>query len=52
MQCPIHTIVLKSHSDQQCKDIVVFLGFKVYNSDNSLMFSFGRNAQVSFEEKP
>ena len=32
------------------EDIVIFLGLKVLNSDNSYMFSSSRNAQVTFLE--
>ena len=34
------------------KDIVVFLWFKIHNSDNSYMFSCNRNAQVTIVRKP
>ena len=34
------------------EDIVVFLGFKVFNSDNSYRFSCTSNTQVTFVEKP
>ena len=30
----------------------ILLGLKVFNSDNSYMFSCSRNAQVNFLEKP
>ena len=33
------------------EDIVVFLGLKLFNSDNINMFSCSRNAQVTFIEK-
>ena len=34
------------------EDIVVFLRVKVFNSDDSYMFSCGKNAQVTLVEKP
>ena len=34
------------------EDIVVFIGLKVFNSDNSRMFSLSKNARVTFVEKP
>ena len=33
------------------KDIVVFLGLKMFNSDISYLFSHSRNAQDAFVEK-
>ena len=34
------------------EDIVVFLGLKVFNSDETYTFSCNRNAQVTFVGKP
>ena len=34
------------------EDIVVFPGLKVPISDNSFMFSYSRNAHVTFVENP
>ena len=34
------------------EDIVVFIGLKVFNSDNSRMFFLSKNARVTFVEKP
>ena len=34
------------------EDIDIFLGLKMFNSDNFYMFSCSRNAQVTLVEKP
>ena len=34
------------------EEIVDFLGLKVFNYDNSLMFSFSRIARVNYMKKP
>ena len=38
------------HLIKNVEDIVVFINLKVFNSDNSQMFSCNRNAQISFAE--
>jgi len=45
------TVSLTS-KDPPCKHFFVFLCLKLFYFDNSYLFSFGRNAQVSFVENP
>ena len=40
-QCPIHNGTLKT--------FILFLGLKMFNSDNSFMFFSSRNAQVTWK---
>ena len=50
LQCPIHnrSLILINNMERYCR----FLGLKVFNSDNSYMFSCSRNAQATEVEKP
>ena len=45
------TVSLKPLYDQWCGRYGCFSVFKVFNSDNSYMFSCSRNASVTFVEK-
>ena len=46
------TLPLKPFSFNNVEDIVVFLGLKVFVSENSYMFACSRNAPVTYAEKP
>ena len=46
------TVPLKLLSEKNVLYFVVFQGLKVFNSDNSYVFSFSKNAKVTFVENP